>query len=129
MIPADSCRFIGMANGEVSWEKRPVRLTEKQGAVFPRTHRVNVQLARDTLDYADMISLARMFERWAFDETRLTPDQATECLLSAVDYETIAAWCGPSWKSTDPAWPESLMPFIAKSEASWTERLPPDDIE
>lgn len=106
-----------------------MRPTAKQEEVFPQTHRVNAKMARETLDYAEMLHLARMFERWAFNESSLTPDQATNCLLTAVDYEAIATWCGPNWKSSDPLKPVSLLPFIAAAEAKWTGQLSINGIE
>ena len=86
-----------------------------QRPAAPVTHHVNVENALATLSCAQMLALAKMFERWALTETNIDGEQRTKLVQWSADYEAIAAHAGPDWTPHNPAG-TSLLAFIAGQE-------------
>ena len=83
----------------------------------PETHVVDVDHAMKTLDHVEMVALAEMYERWIVTEDKIRDDQRTKLVQWASDYERIAAFCGESWKASEPEDPPGVIAFLAQSEA------------
>ena len=79
-----------------------MRRPSASGEAAPVTYGISAQFAADELDYADMIALAEMFDRWIFDETDISPAQRTMLVELSVDFERITDWVEPSWRAADP---------------------------
>jgi hypothetical protein len=78
----------------------------------PVTYYVDVASICSQLDHAEMLGLAEMFERWAFEEQGITDDRRTRLIQYCVDLERIAAWVGPDhWPSGDG--PRTFLQFLA----------------
>ena len=77
-------------------------------------------VARDELDYTDMIALSGMFRRWAMHEaeTRSRPPDRTRLIELSADYERLAEWVGPEWKASYPSPHPPLTKFLATLERS-----------
>jgi hypothetical protein len=60
---------------------------------------VDIDRARDYLDYAEMLALANLFEQWALHEPNIDEDRRTKLIQLCCDYERIAAHCGPEWRA------------------------------
>jgi hypothetical protein len=87
------------------------------------THCVNVEQAMETLDHAEMIALAVMFERWALTEEKISADRRTQLIQWSADYEAIADHVGPGWQASNPAPDMDVMRFIARMELKeWDDR-------
>lgn len=82
----------------------------------PQTHVVDVDRALETLSHGEMIALSAMFERWAFTETNITPEQRTRLIQWSSDYERIAVFAGPMWEALAPDVGTDPIPFIARLE-------------
>lgn len=67
------------------------------------------------LGHAEMVALSRMYERWAFTEERLTPEQRTKLMVWSADYERIAAHVGERWIASDPQADDPIA-FVARQE-------------
>lgn len=85
-------------------------------AIAPlQTTAVNAKRAMRTLDYAEMLALAGMYERWALSEETIAPDQRTKLIVWSADYERIAAHVGEGWTASDPQ-PDDPAAFVARQE-------------
>jgi len=82
----------------------------------PETHIIDVDRAMATLDYVEMVALAEMYERWAFTEPNITPEQRTMLIQWSADYEIIAAYSGCGWVASDPESPVDAITFVAREE-------------
>jgi hypothetical protein len=91
----------------------------------PYTAIVDPLGASSVLDYRAMVALAGMFERWALTEVNITPERRTRVLQMCVDYEAIAAWCGPAWVAPDPD-PRDPLSFLAQIELA--DQAEDDDV-
>lgn len=69
-----------------------------------------------TLDYIEMVALAEMYERWAFTEQNIRPDQRTILIQWAADYEAIAEHCRHRWLATEPESPVDAIALVAREE-------------
>ncbi len=90
-------------------------------ARLPRTHRVDILYAQTILDFADMVALSELFQRWAFEELDLDPNYRTALIQWASDYEAVAAFSGPSWIASGDHAADDPMRIVARAgrAASW----------
>ena len=88
------------------------------------TYVVDVSHAVKTLAYAGMDALAKMYARWAMNESTLDGNQRTKLIQLASDYERIAALVGKSWTASDPEYPPDAVTFAARLELREIEPEP-----
>lgn len=86
------------------------------GRPAPDTQRIDARRAMETLDYAEMGALSKMYARWALDEPRLDSDQRTLLVELSSDYEYVATYCGAFWKASKPEYPPDAIAFAARLE-------------
>ncbi len=73
----------------------------------------------DDLNYAQMLAIAGLFERWAATETKITAEQRQRLLTMAQEFRDEAAEFGPNWNPPEPE-KVGLFLFMAREEmASW----------
>jgi len=83
----------------------------------PKTDEIDVDHALRTLSFNEMVALARMYERWALTEAKITSDQRTQLIRWSSDYELIAEYAGPHWEASLPQHGTDPVVFIARLEA------------
>ncbi len=83
---------------------------------LPVTYRISARAAADELDYADMVALAEMFQRWSLDEPGISPADRTKLAEYSADYERLAEWVGFSWKASQPSDRQPVMRLLARLE-------------
>ena len=82
----------------------------------PETHIIDVDCAMATLDHIEMVALMEMYERWAFTEPNITPEQRTMLIQWSADYEAIARHSGRDWVASNPESPVDAIAFVARKE-------------
>lgn len=89
--------------------------TAEHAIALPQTTAIDAEKAMRSLDHAEMLALAGMYERWALSEEDITPDQRTKLIVWSADYERVAAHVGERWTASDPQADDPIA-FMAKLE-------------
>ncbi len=87
---------------------------------LPPTERINARQALETLTYAEMAALSRMFDRWARERVGLSMEQSEKCARLARDYAAMAQFAGRLWEPTNLGPKVDAMQFAAREELAAT---------
>jgi hypothetical protein len=89
----------------------------------PATQIIDPRQAFETLSYAEMIALSKMFDRWAHHERSLSVEQRAKAASLSSDYAAVARIVGPQWTPVDPGPKVDVMQFAARIELGAEARL------